>query len=266
MTEANPDVLVERRGHVMVITINREAARNAVNEKVCLGVGDALVEAENDIDVRAIVLTGAGDKSFCAGADLKAIAAGQAIIPAGEERGKWGLAGFVGHYVSKPTIAAVNGFAVGGGMEICMAADFIIAADHAQFGLPEVKRGLVAGAGGAFRIMEQIPQRIALEMLLTGETINAQRALELNFVNRVVPYADLMATAMAFAEAIADNAPLSVKASKRIARQYYGDNRPADDARWAHTKEESKITHGSADSVEGPKAFAEKRKPVWTGR
>lgn len=266
MSELNPDVLVERRGHVMVITINREAARNAVNENVCLGVGDALEEAENDIDVRAIVLTGAGDKSFCAGADLKAIAAGQRIIPEGAEREKWGLAGFVGHYVSKPTIAAVNGFALGGGMEICMAADFIIAADHAQFGLPEVKRGLVAGAGGAFRIMEQMPPRIALEVLLMGEPISAQRALELNFINRVVPIESLMEEAVAFATAIADNAPLSVKASKRIARGYYGNNRPADDAQWLHTREESKITHGSADSVEGPKAFAEKRKPVWTGR
>lgn len=266
MPESNPDVLVERQGHVMVVTINREAARNAVNENVCLGVGDALEEAERDVDVRAIILTGAGDKSFCAGADLKAIAAGQRIIPEGAEREKWGLAGFVGHYVSKPTIAAVNGFALGGGMEICMAADFIIAADHAQFGLPEVKRGLVAGAGGAFRIMEQLPQRIALEILLLGENITAQRALDLNFVNRVVPAADLMTEALAFATAIADNAPLSVKASKRIARQYYGSNRPADDERWAHTREESKITHGSADAIEGPKAFAEKRKPVWTGR
>ena len=266
MSELNTDVLVERRGHVMVITINREAARNAVNENVCLGVGDALEEAEHDIDVRAIVLTGAGDKSFCAGADLKAIAAGQRIIPEGADREKWGLAGFVGHYVSKPTIAAVNGFALGGGMEICMAADFIIAADHAQFGLPEVKRGLVAGAGGAFRIMEQMPPRIALEVLLMGEPISAQRALELNFVNRVVPIAGLMDEALAFATAVADNAPLSVKASKRIARQYYGNNRPADDAQWLHTREESKITHGSADSIEGPKAFAEKRKPVWTGR
>jgi crotonobetainyl-CoA hydratase len=137
------DVLVERDGPVMLITINRPNARNAVNEAVCRGVGDALAEAEADPSVRVVVLTGAGDKAFCAGADLKAIAAGERILPEGREH--WGLAGWVNHPVGVPTIAAVNGPALGGGTELALASDLVVAADTATFGLPEVKRGLIAG-------------------------------------------------------------------------------------------------------------------------
>ncbi|MGE9809457.1 enoyl-CoA hydratase-related protein [Janibacter sp. G1551] len=259
-------VLVERRGNVMVITINRPAARNAVNEAVCLGVGNALEEAERDVEVRAVVLTGAGDKAFCAGADLKAITRGERIIPEGEQWQRWGLAGFVGHYLSKPTIVAVNGVAVGGGLEIALAADLVVAAEHAVFGLPEVQRGLVAGAGGAFRITQQLPQRVGLEMLLTGEPITAQRALELNLVNRVVPAEQVLEAALALAERIAANAPLSVQASKRIALGYRGATRPADEPLWEHTSTESAAVSGSEDAKEGPRAFAEKRQPVWLGR
>lgn len=259
-------VLVERRGNVMVITINRPDARNAVNEAVCRGVGAAVQQAEANPDVRVVVLTGAGDKAFCAGADLKAITRGERIIPEGEPWGTWGLAGFVGQYISKPTIVAVNGVAVGGGMEIALAGDLVVAAEHAVFGLPEVQRGLVAGAGGAFRITQQLPQRVGVEMLLTGDPISAERALELHLINRVTPVGAALDTALELAEKIASNAPLSVQASKRIALGYRGSSRPADEPLWEHTAEESRSVSGSQDAKEGPRAFAEKRPPVWTGR
>jgi len=260
------DVLVERRGQVMVVTINRPEARNAVNESVCRGVGGALEEAEADPAVRAIVLTGAGDKAFCAGADLKAIGRGERVIPEGEKWQRWGLAGWVGHYVSKPTIAAVNGPALGGGTEIALASDLIVAAETAVFGLPEVQRGLVAGAGGAFRITEQVPLRVGLELLLTGEPITAGRALELNLVNRVVPGDRVLETALELAEKIAANAPLSVQASKRIALRYDGASKPSDAPLWELTSAETRAISGSLDAQEGPRAFAEKRAPVWQGR
>ncbi|WAH97664.1 crotonase/enoyl-CoA hydratase family protein [Arthrobacter sp. MMS18-M83] len=259
------DVIVERVGQVSLITINRPNARNAVNQAVCIGVGEALEAAEQDPDIRAIVITGAGDKAFCAGADLKAITRGEAILPPGREH--WGLAGFVNHPVSKPTIAAVNGAALGGGTEIVLAADLAVAADTASFGLPEAKRGLVAGAGGAFRLPRRIPPLVAMELLLTGEPIDAKAALELHLVNKVVPAADVVAAALALAQTIAANAPLSVRAHKRIALGLDGNSRSTADASgWAVTSEEIARTSGSEDAKEGPRAFAEKRAPRWTGR
>lgn len=263
--EQAPPVLVERRGNVLLIVINRPEARNAVNMEVCLIGGDALEEAENDPDIRAVVITGAGDKAFCAGADLKAISRGEGIIPPGRE--KWGLAGFVGHAISKPTIAAVNGPALGGGTEIVLAADLAVAADTATFGLPEAKRGLVAGAGGAFRLGQRLPQVVAMELLLTGEPIDAQRALELHLVNRVVPASEVLDAALELAERVAANAPLSVQAHKRILLNQFADGeRPNEVAGWEATRREMAITSGSQDAKEGPLAFAEKRAPVWQGR
>lgn len=235
--ETVPDVLVERVGQVSLITINRPDARNAINQAVCLGVGDALEAAEKDPDIRVIVITGAGDKAFCAGADLKALKRGEAILPPGREH--WGLAGFVNHPVSKPTIAAVNGAALGGGTEIVLAADLVVASDTAFFGLPEAKYGMVAGAGGAFRLPRRIPPLVAMELLLTGEPIDARRALELHLVNRVVPATDVVAVALALAHTIAKNAPLSVQAHKRIVLGLYGSGQSAADASgWAVTSEE----------------------------
>jgi crotonobetainyl-CoA hydratase len=262
---SEPQVLVERRGHVMLVTINRPAARNAVNEAVCIAVGDALEEAENDVDVRVVVLTGAGDRAFCAGADLKAITRGERIIPEGKYA-QWGLAGWVRHPISKPTIAAVNGAAVGGGTEIVLASDLVVAAETAVFGLPEVQRGLVAGAGGAFRIVDQLPIRVGMEILLTGDPIDARRALELNLVNRVVPADQLLDAALELAQKIASNAPLSVQASKRIALGIVDGDIPAEQAGWENTTASLQLTAGSQDAIEGPRAFAEKRAPVWTGR
>ena len=141
-------VLTERRGRVLLITLNRPEARNAVNLAVTLGLGDALEEAERDRDVWAVIVTGAGDKAFCAGADLKALSRGERLGPTDPARAAWGFAGYVSHHVSKPTIAAVNGFAIGGGTEISLASDLVVAADTASFGLPEVKRGIYAARGG----------------------------------------------------------------------------------------------------------------------
>jgi len=265
MTQApEAGALVERIGNVMLITINRPEARNAVNAAVSSGVGGALQEAADDPDVRAIVLTGAGEKSFCAGADLKAIARGEGLYA--PDHPEWGLAGFVDHFIDKPTIAAVNGTALGGGTELAIAADLIIAAENAIFGLPEVKRGLLAGAGGVFRLPAQINQRVAMEMIFTGEPITAARALEIGLINQVVPEGKSVEAALDLAQRIAVNAPLSVQASKRVAYGVVDGERGAEKSRWALSGAEWDRLSRSADAAEGPRAFAEKREPVWKAR
>lgn len=267
MTEQplNPSVLVERRGHIMIVTLNRPEARNAINLAVWVGAGMALAEADRDTDVRVVIITGAGEQSFCAGADLKAMSRGERIAPEDPEQAAWGFAGIVSHIISKPVIAAVNGVALGGGTEIALACDLVVAADTAIFGLPEVKRGILAGAGGAFRLVQQLPRKVGMEMLLTGEPITAARALELGLVNAVVPRAQLMDAALALAEKVAVNAPLSVQASKRIALGIVNGKILADEAGWSATREESGTVMRSDDAREGPRAFAEKRAPVWKG-
>lgn len=261
-----PAVLVERRGHVMIVTLNRPEARNAINEAVWLGAGEALAEADRDVEVRVVIVTGAGDQSFCAGADLKALSRGERIAPADSEKVAWGFAGIVSHAISKPLIAAVNGTALGGGTEIALACDLVVAAQSATFGLPEVKRGILAGAGGAFRLVQQLPKKVAMEMLLTGDPIDAARALDLGLVNAVVPRSELLDAALRLAERIAANAPLSVQASKRIALGMVEGRVAGDDAAWALTRKESGGVMRSEDAREGPRAFAEKRAPVWKGR
>lgn len=261
-----PAVLIERRGHVMVVTLNRPEARNAINQAVWIGVGDALAAAEREVEVRAIIVTGAGDQSFCAGADLKALSRGEKIVPDEPEKLAWGFAGIVSYAISKPLIAAVNGAALGGGTEIALAADLVVAADSATFGLPEVKRGILAGAGGAFRIVQQVPKKIAMEMLLTGDPISAARAAELGLVNAVVSRGELLNAALTLAERIAVNAPLSVQASKRIALGIVDGQIAADQTGWAQTQKESAKVMRSEDAREGPRAFAEKRQPQWKGR
>jgi crotonobetainyl-CoA hydratase len=256
-------VLVEQRGHVLLITINRPQARNAVNAAVHIGIGEALERAEADPEIRAVILTGAGDKAFCAGADLVALSRGERLAPQDKVQAGWGFAGFVQHPISKPVIAAVNGFALGGGTELALASDLVIAAETAQFGLPEVKRGIMAAAGGAFRLMQQVPPKIAMEYLMTGEPFSAARAAELGLVNKVVPADHLLDEAFALAERIAANAPLSVQASKRIALQISDHQRAAEDSFWAHNAAEMRALMQSEDAREGPRAFAEKRAPVW---
>lgn len=266
MTEAatQPAALVERRGNVMVITINRPEARNAVNGAVSTAIGDALDEAQNDPEVRAVVITGAGDKSFCAGADLKAIARRENLYH--PDHGEWGFAGYVHHFIDKPTIAAVNGTAFGGGTELALASDLVVAEERAQFGLPEVKRGLIAGAGGVFRVVHQLPRKVALELLLTGEPMSAADAAKWGLINQVVPDGSVLEAALAMAERVTVNAPLSVQASKRIA--YGADDGliPDEEPGWARTTREFAMLLKSEDAKEGPRAFAEKRQPVWKAR
>lgn len=263
MTDS-PAVLVDRNGNVLVITINRSEARNAVNSAVSIGVGDALEEAQQDPDVRAVVITGAGDKSFCAGADLKAISRRENIYH--PDHGDWGFAGYVHHFIDKPTIAAVNGTALGGGTELALASDLVVADERAKFGLPEVKRGLIAAAGGVFRIVDQLPRKVAMELLLTGEPLTASDAWEWGLVNQVVKEGTVLDAALALAARITVNAPLSVQASKRIAYGVDDGVITDDEAGWERTVREMQTLMRSEDAMEGPLAFAEKRQPVWKAR
>jgi len=257
-------VLTERDGHVLVVTLNRPEARNAVNGELTLGLGTALEKAEEDAGIRAVVLTGAGDQSFCAGADLKAISRGESLNPPGTEA--WGFAGMVQHPIGKPVIVAVNGTALGGGTELVLASDIAVAAEQATFGLPEVRRGLIAAAGGLVRLPEQLPRKIAMRLILTGDPMDAATALRWGLVNEVVPAADLLPAAMAIAQRIAANAPLSVQHSKRVAQGIADGRIEGEDAAWAASDAAMMAVFTSEDAMEGPIAFAEKRDPIWKGR
>lgn len=247
----------------MIITINRPDARNAVNAAVSTAVGDALQAAQDDPEVRAVVITGAGE-SFCAGADLKAISRRESIFH--PDRGDWGFAGYVQHYIDKPTIAAVNGNALGGGTELALASDLVIAEERSKFGLPEVKRGLIAAAGGVFRIVDQLPRKVAMELLFTGEPISATQAREWGLINQVVPEGTVVEAALALAERITCNAPLAVWASKRVAYGVDDSVIAGDEAGWSRTMREIGAVLRSEDAKEGPRAFAEKRAPVWKAK
>ena len=266
MTEAlAPGALTERRGNTLIITINRPEARNAVNAAVSTGVGDALQQAQDDAQIWAVVITGSGDKSFCAGADLKAISKGENIFH--PDHPEWGFAGFVQHYIDKPIIAAVNGTALGGGSEIALGCDLVVAQASAQFGLPEVKRGLIAAAGGMFRIVDQLPRKVAMQLLLTGEPISADEALRWGLINQVVPDgSSVLDAAVALAERITCNAPLAVQASKRVAAGVDDGVIAAEQDAWKRSNREMRTVFSSEDAMEGPMAFAQKRAPVWKAR
>lgn len=261
---AAPGALVERRGNVMVITLNRPEARNAINSAVSIALGDALEQAQQDPDVWVVVVTGSGDKSFCAGADLKAVSRGEDI--GHPDHPEWGFAGYVRHFIDKPTIAAVNGTALGGGTELALASDLAVAGEGAKFGLPEVKRGLFAAAGGVFRLVDQIPRKVALQMICTGEPITSAEALKWGLINEVVPDGTELDAALALAERITVNAPLAVQASKRVALgaddRVVADEEPA----WSRTRREVAVVFSSEDAQEGPMAFAQKREPVWKAK
>jgi crotonobetainyl-CoA hydratase len=220
--------------------------------------------AEVDPDVRCIVLTGAGDRSFCAGADLKALGRGE--FPLAPEHPEWGFAGYVGQAVSTPTIAAVNGTAFGGGTELALASDLVVAADTASFGLPEVKRGILAAAGGVLRLPEQVPQKVAMRLILTGEPIPATEAERWGLVNEVVPAGELLGRSLALAASICENAPLAVQASKRLAVGIVDGRIPAEADGWARNQAEVERVAGSADAMEGIAAFVQRRPPQWQGR
>jgi crotonobetainyl-CoA hydratase len=264
MTEAGDSpVLVVRDEHVLLVTLNRPRARNAVDGPLTLALGTALEEADRDPEVRAVVLTGAGEV-FCAGADLKAIARGESLNPPGTEA--WGFAGVVNHPISKPVVAAVNGTAFGGGTELVLACDLAVAADTATFGLPEVRRGLIAAAGGLVRLPEKLPRKVAMRMVLTGQPIDAATALRWGLVNDVVPVDRVLETALALAHQIAANAPLAVQASKRVAAGIHDGTIPTEAAAWEANDREMIALMGTEDAIEGPTAFAEKREPRWKGR
>jgi crotonobetainyl-CoA hydratase len=260
---AAPGALTERRGNVLLITLNRPEARNAINASVSIAVGDALEEAQHDPEVRAVVITGAG-QTFCAGADLKAIARRENLYH--PEHGEWGFAGYVQHLIDKPTIAAVNGTALGGGTELALASDLVVAEERTKFGLPEVKRGLIAAAGGVFRIVDHLPRKVAMEMIFTGEPMTSADALKWGLINQVVPDGTVVDAALALAERIAVNAPLAVWASKRVALGVDEGAITGEQAGWTRTMREMGAVLRSADAKEGPMAFAEKRPPVWQAK
>lgn len=254
------EVLRERSGHVEILTINRPEARNAVNGAVSTAMSEALDELSDDPDTWVVVLTGSGEKAFSAGMDLKAFAAGEGVAVMNTSGG---FAGIARRRFPKPLIAAVNGSALAGGLEIVLSCDLVVAADHATFGIPEVKRGLIAGAGGLFRLPRRIPLAVALELALTGDPIDAVRAHELGLVNVVVPRAQLMEEALALAERIAENAPLAVRYSKSVMLGALG---AGESEGWRLTDEAVGTVFTSADAMEGPIAFAEKRRPSWQGK
>jgi enoyl-CoA hydratase len=254
------EVLRQRRGNVEILTINRPEARNAINgpvSKAMSAIMDALAE---DPDCWVVVITGSGDKAFSAGMDLKAFSSGEGgdIMGAGG-----GFGGLTQRDFPKPIIAAVNGSALAGGLEIMLSCDLVVAADHATFGIPEAKRGLIAGAGGLIRLPKRLPMAVALELAMTGDPIDAERAYALGLVNRVVPAEGLLAEALALAERIAANAPLAVRYSKDVMKRAF---EVPESEGWGINAEAVRVVFSSADAMEGPVAFAEKRAPNWQGK
>ena len=245
-------VLTEKRGRVLLITLNRPEAMNSINGALAQGLADAVTILNSDAGLTAAVLTGNG-KGFSAGMDLKAFSRGEDMS---------GLFGFVRGSAQKPLIAAVEGFALAGGLEIALTCDLIVAGKGAKFGIPEVKVGLFAAAGGLMRLPDRVGQAKAMEMALTGDPISAEEALDYGLVARVTEPGGAVAGAMALAERIAANAPLGVAASARLIKAAKGRT---EDEFWELQGPEQMTVFTSNDAKEGPKAFAEKRAPNWTG-
>ena len=246
--------------HVALVTINRPEARNAVNAAVAAGLEAAVDRAEADPEIWAVVLTGAGPHAFCAGADLKEVSAGRS---AGLATERHGFGGFVRAPRTKLWIAAAQGHALAGGLELLLACDMAVAAETANFGLPEVKRSLVAGAGGVFRLPRALPKAIALQMIATGEPIPASVALHHGLVNAVVPASEVREAALGLARRVTANAPMAVRESLAIARQALVLD---DETLWRLSREAGTRIRQTEDFQEGPKAFVEKRPPRWVGR
>lgn len=261
-TEA-PVVRLERHDQIALVTIDRPDAMNAVNAAVSAGIGAALEEAEADPDIRALVLTGTGG-AFCAGADLKALGRGEDVHD--PDHPEWGFAGFVQHYVSVPTIAAVNGFALGGGTELVLASDLAVLDPEAKLGLPEVKRGLMAAAGGVIRLQRQIPLKLALEVALTGDSVDADQAVAWGLANRVSAPGRVVEEALELAQRIAVNAPVSVRQTKKVIHETATLGSSWDEEPWRINNRAMGVVLRSEDFREGTRAFAEKRRPEWTGR
>jgi enoyl-CoA hydratase/carnithine racemase len=254
---AEPAVLVERRDRILLVTLNRPDQRNAVNAAIAQGIAAALDELDADAGLSTGVITGAG-KGFCSGMDLKAFVAGEDPTVPGR-----GFAGITRRASDKPLIAAIEGFAVAGGLEVALACDLIVAARGARLGIPEVKRSLVAAGGGLLRLPRALPRNVAMEMALTGDLILAERAHELGLVNRLTDAGGALEAALEVAETIAANGPLALAATKRILTE------SADwpDAEFFDRQEAiAAPVRDSEDAREGATAFAERRAPVWKGR
>lgn len=238
-----------------VIRLNRPHRANAIDPETAQQLADRVVEIERDDSIRCAIITGAGERHFCAGSDLKAKAADVPSSVTGY--------GFVDRPHSKPFIAAVNGIAAGGGFELALACDLVVAAEHASFLLPEVRHGVVAGGGGLIRLGRRLPAAIAREIVIAGRALSATEAGRWGLVNQVVPGGAVLACALEIAAVIARGAPIAVRESLAVLRLA-----AAEDAvdLWQRSRQASRIVLGSPDGREGPQAFAEGRAPVWTGR
>jgi len=250
------DVLTEVEDGVLVITINRPDARNAMNKAAAEGIAAALDRLDDEDDLRVAILTGAGG-TFCSGMDLKGFLHGESPIVEGR-----GFGGLTQKSPAKPIIAAVEGYALAGGLELMISCDLVVAGKAAKFGIPEAKRGLVAAGGGLLKLPEQIPYKVAMELALTGEMIDAARAYELGLINRVAE-GSAMDAAMELARAITANGPLAVKVSKQIIEDSRGWDRAS---RWDEQAKLMPQIFMSEDAREGAAAFAEKRAPNWKGK
>jgi len=256
-------LIYEKDGAIATMTFNRPQARNAISLELGQAMGEATADFEADEELRVLIVTGAGDVAFCSGGDLKtAIPQVTSMASQGLARPATGTSRpFSG--VTKPVIAAVNGYALAGGMELLLGTDIRVASEHATFGLPEPHWGLVPFAGSHVRLPQQVPWARAMEILLTGDPVTASEALAIGLINRVVPHADLVPTALAIAGRICRNGPLAVRMIKQAVLEAY--NHPWEEA-FAIESKVSQSVLASDDAKEGPRAFAEKREPRFTGR
>ena len=252
---------VQARGRIWIITIRRPEVRNAIHRPASLELEEVFNRFADDPQAWVAILTGEGDQAFCAGNDLKYQAEGNdTTMP------PTGFGGITARFaLEKPVIAAVNGLAMGGGFEIALACDLMIAAEHAVFALPEPRVGLAAVAGGLLRLPRQIPLKQAMGMILTGRRVSASEGLAMGFVNEVVPTGRTLEAALRWADMVLEGSPVALRAAKQIVER--GLEAQSVEAIYHHQKSLPAVTalYSSADRVEGPKAFAQKRKPVWTG-
>lgn len=246
-------VLYEQRGGIALITLNRPEARNAVDAETADGLRTALLRADAESRVRAVTLTGAGDVAFCAGVDLKA-----AVAKPLES----GVAQLARMERTKPLVAAVNGYALGAGFELALLCDLVVAAEEASFGLPEVRFGRIAGAGGLLYLGNRLPRAAASGIALTGRRLTAAEVLAMGLINSVVPRGDVLAAALELAGEVCANAPLAVQESVRLMR---AAARVSNEEAWRLNDEARRRLAGTHDIREGALAFAEKRRPCWTG-
>ena len=254
---ADAPVLTERHDDVLIVTLNRPEVRNAIDLALAEGIAAAMDELDGDDAVRVGILTGAG-RGFCAGMDLKAFLGGERPWV-----GDRGFAGLVERPPRKPLIAAVEGFALAGGLEVVLACDLVVAAQGTRLGIPEVKRSLVPAAGALLRLPQRLPYALAMELALTGDPITAERAAELGLVNRLAEPGQALEGALKLAAAITRNGPVAVEAAKRLLR---GSREWGEADFWRRQDEIALPVFGSLDAQEGAAAFAERRDPVWRGR